>query len=63
MRRLDRSALVWGAVFCTVGLAYLLEEFGVWNVQVGVLLPLLLIVAGVALAVSAVAGDPRAARR
>lgn len=49
----DRAALSWGAVFCVLGVAFLLEELGVWRVHIGVLLPLLLIVAGIALAVSA----------
>jgi Flp pilus assembly protein TadG len=58
--RLNRPAIAWGAVFCTIGGAFLLEELGVWTVQIGVLIPLLLIVAGAALAVSAAfptAGD------
>lgn len=53
MSTLDRSSLVWGAIFLTVGAAYLLEEFDVWDVRLGVIVPLLLIVAGLALAVSA----------
>lgn len=59
----NRSSLAWGAVFCTVGLAYLLEEVGVWEVQLGVLLPLLLVVGGVVLAVSALLPDSRADQR
>jgi cytochrome c oxidase subunit IV len=61
MNRLDRPSLVWGAVFCTVGLAYLLQELGVWDVRLGVIVPLLLIVAGLALALSAAL--PRTAAR
>lgn len=57
MRRLDRAAVAWGAVFLTVGLAFLLDELGVWRVQLGILVPLLLIVAGLALAVSAAVPD------
>jgi hypothetical protein len=57
----DRAALTWGAVFATLGVAFLLDELGVWQVHLGVLLPLLLIVAGLALALSA--AFPRARGR
>ena len=50
---LDRPALTWGAVFCALGAAFLLEDLVVWQVHLGVLLPLLLIVAGIVLALSA----------
>jgi hypothetical protein len=50
--RLDRAALVWGAVFTIVGGAFLLQELGVWRVRADVFLPVLLIVAGVLLAVT-----------
>jgi hypothetical protein len=53
VNRLDRAALAWGAVFCTLGVAFLLEEAGVWQVRLGVLVPLLLIIAGVVVALSA----------
>jgi hypothetical protein len=57
MKRLDRAAVAWGAVFCTLGVAFLLDELGVWRVQLGVVIPLVLIVAGLALAVSAAVPD------
>lgn len=47
--RLDRSALVWGSLFTVVGATFLLQELGVWRVSAEVLLPVLLIVAGVVL--------------
>jgi cytochrome c oxidase subunit IV len=56
--RLDRAALAWGAVFVTVGGAFLLQELGVVEqVRIGVLIPLLLIVAGLTVAVSAAFPD------
>jgi cytochrome c oxidase subunit IV len=56
-RGIDRSALVWGLLFTVVGLTYLLQEFGVWDVRGEVLLPVLLIVAGGAVLVTGFAGD------
>lgn len=44
--RLDRAALVWGALFTVTGATFLGQEWGWWTVQAGVLVPLLLIVAG-----------------
>lgn len=55
--RLNRSALVFGVVFVLVGGAYLLEELGVWVVRTGYLLPALLVVAGLALTVTALVED------
>jgi hypothetical protein len=49
---LDRGALVWGAVFTLVGLTFLLQEAGVWEVRADVFLPALVIVAGVVLIAS-----------
>ena len=46
---LDRTALVWGAVFTVVGVTFLLQEAGVWRVRADVLIPAVLIVAGVVL--------------
>lgn len=51
-QQLDRSALVWGAVFTVLGGTFLLEEAGVWSVRAGVLVPVLLIVAGLVLVLS-----------
>lgn len=45
--RLDRAALVWGTVFVVLGMAFLLQELGVWRVEAEILLPLLLMLAGV----------------
>ena len=58
-RKLDRSALVWGAVFTMVGVAFLLQEAGVWQVRAEVLLPVLLIVAGVVLVLSGLVRQER----
>lgn len=63
MSRLNRSALAWGAVFLTIGLAFLLEEFGVWQVRFGVLVPVLLVIAGTILVVSAALPGSRAGER
>ena len=56
-RGIDRSALVWGLLFTVVGLTYLLQALGVWDVRGEVLLPILLIVAGGAVLVTGLAGD------
>lgn len=63
MNGLNRSSLVWGAVFCVIGLAFLLEEVGVWQVRLSVLLPTLLVAGGLVLAASAVLPDRPEARR
>lgn len=59
-RRLDRGALVWGAVFTVIGVTFLAAEVGGWTVRADVFLPLLLIIAGVVLAVSGVGRRDRA---
>lgn len=51
-----RSALVWGVLFVMVGVVYLLQALGVWEVRGQVLLPVLLIVAGVTVIVTGVMG-------
>jgi cytochrome c oxidase subunit IV len=56
-RGIDRSALVWGLLFTVVGLTYLLQALGVWDVRGEVLLPVLLIVAGGAVLVTGFVGD------
>jgi hypothetical protein len=53
VKGVNRSSLAWGTVFCILGAALLLEELGVWRVRVDVLVPVLLIAAGVVVAVSA----------
>ena len=55
-RRLDRGALVWGALFTLVGLAYLGQELGAWHVRGEVFVPLLLVFAGAVLLLSTVIG-------
>jgi hypothetical protein len=49
----DRGSVAWGVVFCVLGVAFLLDALDVWEVRMGVLVPLLLIVAGIVLAISA----------
>ena len=56
-RGIDRSALVWGLLFTVVGLTYLLQGLGVWDVRGEVLLPILLIVAGGAVLVTGFVGE------
>ena len=51
-QRVDRAALVWGAVFAVTGATFLLQEAGVWRIRAEVFLPALLIVAGVVLIAS-----------
>lgn len=46
---MDRAALVWGALFTLVGVAFLGQEAGAWSVRAEVLVPVLLMVAGVVL--------------
>lgn len=47
--KLDRAALVWGALFTATGAAFLADALGWWQVRAEILLPILLIVAGVML--------------
>lgn len=53
---LDRTALVWGAVCTVLGLTFLLDELGVWDVRPAVILPVLLVVAGLTLLVTGLGG-------
>lgn len=55
-RAIDRGALVWGTLFVVVGITYLLQALGVWEVRGEVLLPLLLILAGLIVVVTGVRG-------
>ncbi|HVM20687.1 MAG TPA: DUF5668 domain-containing protein [Egibacteraceae bacterium] len=57
--KIDRSAVMFGVVFVALGVAYLLDDLGMWTVQVTYLWPVLLIVAGLALAATAIGGDRR----
>lgn len=52
---LDRGAVVWGLVFVALGLGALLDEVGLLTLDLGVALPAVLVVAGVALTLSALA--------
>jgi hypothetical protein len=52
----NRSALMFGLLFVVLGGAFLLDDLGVLAVRIGLLLPALLIVAGLALTASAVGG-------
>ena len=52
----DRGGLVWGTLFTVVGLTYLLQAAGVWEVRGEVLLPVLLIAVGVVVVVSGLGG-------
>ncbi len=56
---MNRSALVFGPVFVLLGLAYLLDDLGVWDVRLQVLGPALLILAGIALVGGSMVGDRR----
>jgi hypothetical protein len=56
---INRSTVTWGTVFVLLGAAFLLDDVGVWTVQLGYLLPALLIVAGLALTATAVTGERR----
>jgi len=47
-RETNRSALVLGLFFIVAGVAFLLDRLDVWNLQARYLLPILLIVLGIA---------------
>lgn len=53
-RPADLSALVWGTVFVVLGGTYLLEALGVWEVRGAIVVPTLLILAGVIVLATAV---------
>ena len=53
-RPADLSALVWGTIFVVLGGAYLLDALGVWDVRGAVLVPTLLILAGIIVLATAV---------
>lgn len=55
---LSRSALVAGVFFIAVGVAFLLERLGVWDVSLRVLGPVLLITLGIAIALGGRAQPP-----
>jgi hypothetical protein len=50
------ARLTAGAVFIVIGLAFLLEELGVWDVRLGYLLPLVIIGVGASLVLGSTRG-------
>jgi hypothetical protein len=52
---MNRSALVFGPAFLLLGVAGLLDDLGVMELRVGILLPVVLIIAGVVLATASLA--------
>lgn len=47
-RETNRSALVFGLFFIVAGVGFLLDRLEVWNLQARYVLPILLIVLGIA---------------
>lgn len=58
---LDRRALLGGAVFVVLGALFLLEDLGVLNLRAAFILPIVLIVLGLAVLVGTIIepGRPR----
>lgn len=56
---MNRAAVTFGTVFFAVGGVYLLEGLGVWSIQLSYLFPALLIILGVALALTAIRPEQR----
>lgn len=56
---MNRAAVMFGAMFVVLGAVYLLEDIGVWAIQLSYLFPAMLIVAGVALALTALGPERR----
>jgi uncharacterized membrane protein HdeD (DUF308 family) len=56
---MNRAAVVFGTIFLAVGGAYLLDDLGVWAIQLSYLFPALLIIAGIVLAVTAIGPEQR----
>jgi hypothetical protein len=50
---MNRAAVVFGMLFVLIGGAYLLEDLGLWTIQLSYLFPALLIVVGLTLALTA----------
>ncbi len=55
----SRSALVFGVFFVVAGVAFLLDRLGVWDLRARYLLPVLLIVLGVAVLIGGRSGGGR----
>ena len=53
VRRVDRLSLVVGVLFVLAGVVFLLDALGVWRLRVDYLVPLALIVLGLAVLASA----------
>ena len=60
-RETNRSALVFGVFFIVAGVAFLLDRLEVWNLQARYLLPILLIVLGIAVLIGG--RSPRSGQR
>jgi hypothetical protein len=56
---MNRAALVFGPAFLILGGVYLLEDLGVLDVRLAVVLPLLVIMAGIVLLASSAARADR----
>jgi hypothetical protein len=56
---MNRSAITFGTLFAVLGAAFLLDDLGVFAVRAATLLPVLLIVAGLALTAGALADGRR----
>jgi hypothetical protein len=54
---MNRAAVMFGAVFIALGGAFLLEDLGYWSLELSYVFPALLIVAGLALALTALSPD------
>jgi hypothetical protein len=55
----NRSAVTWGVVFLAFGAAFLMDDLGVWRLELAYLLPVLLILAGLALTATSLTGERR----
>lgn len=60
-RETNRSALVFGIFFIVAGVAFLLDRLEVWDLQARYLLPILLIVLGIAVLIGG--RSPRSGQR
>lgn len=56
---MNRAAVMFGTVFFVLGGVYLLEDLGVWAIELSYLFPALLILAGLALALTAAVPEQR----
>jgi hypothetical protein len=56
-RRLHRGAIVAGALFVVIGLAFLLDAADIVDLRPAIVLPVALVIAGLALLATAWSGD------